>query len=170
MISTSINMINAIEKNLLRGVKLLNSITDKQYSDKSVAPYNSSIGRHMRHILDIFDCIFDGLPAKQIDLAARKRNTLVEDYTLHGLLYYETILVKLKNLGLSDFDEIVEVKDDLGLGEVVANYTVSSALIQAHSHAIHHFAIIGYIISQLGIELPDEDFGYNPTTPKIETL
>lgn len=163
-------MINAIEKNLLRGVNLINVITDKQYRDKSVAPYFSSIGGHMRHILDIFDCIFDGLESKKVDLAARKRNELVEEYTVHGLKYFESIIAKLNTLDSCDFDEMVEVKDDLGLGEVTANYTLASALIQAHSHATHHFAIIGYIISQLGIDLPDADFGYNPTTPKKETL
>jgi hypothetical protein len=161
-------MINAIEKNLLRGVTLLNTITDKQYNDKSVAPYYSSIGGHMRHILDIFDCIFEGLPNKKIDLAARKRNASVEEYTLNGLIYFETILDKLKSLRYSDFNDIVEVKDDLGLGVVVVNYTVAAALAQAHSHATHHFASIGYIISQLGIELPDEDFGFNPTTPRLQ--
>ncbi|NQW37092.1 MAG: DinB family protein [Flavobacteriales bacterium] len=163
-------MINAIEKNLLRGVTLLNTITDKQYNDKSVAPYYSSIGGHMRHILDIFDCIFEGLPNKKIDLAARKRNASVEEYTLNGLIYFETILDKLKSLRYSDFNEIVEVKDDLGLGVVVVNYTVAAALAQAHSHATHHFASIGYIISQLGIELPDADFGFNPTTPRLQNL
>jgi len=163
-------MINAIENNLLRGVKLLNAITDKQYSNKSVAPYYSSIGGHMRHILDIFDCIFEGLPTKKIDLAARKRNEIVEDFTIQGLIYFETILNKLRALKYYDYNEIVEVRDDLGMGEVVVNYTLASALIQAHSHAIHHFASIGYIISQLGIELPDEDFGYNPTTPRATFL
>ena len=163
-------MINAIEKNLLRGVNLINVITDAQYSDKSVAPYYSSIGGHMRHILDIFDCIFEGLESRKVDLAARKRNELVEEYTVHGLQYFESIITKLNTLESCNFDEIVEVKDDLGLGEVTANYTLASALIQAHSHATHHFASIGYIISQLGIDLPDADFGYNPTTPKKETL
>jgi hypothetical protein len=47
---------------------------------------------------------------------------------------------------------------------------LSSALIQTHRHAIHHFASIGYIINQLGIELPDNDFGYNPTTPRNQEL
>jgi len=43
-------MIDAIEKNLKRGISLLTSISDKQYSDTSVAPYNSSIGCHIRHV------------------------------------------------------------------------------------------------------------------------
>ena len=61
----------------------------------------------------------------------------------------------------------IEVKDDLGLGLESATYTLGAILMQAHSHVIHHFASVGYIIYHLGIELPDASFGFNPTTPKI---
>lgn len=159
-------MISAITHNLERGIKLLNAISDKEYSDNSVAPYYSSIGIHMRHILDVFDCIFDGLETKKVNLAARKRNELAEIKVNIGLIYFEDIVKKLENLESENLDVVVEVQDDLGLGVVTANYTLASALIQAHSHAIHHFASIGYVISQLGISLPDADFGYNPTTPR----
>lgn len=159
-------MILAITTNLQRGVKLLNVISENQYIDKSVAPYYSSIGIHMRHILDIFDCVFTGLESKKVDLAARKRNELVENKVELGLAYFNEIITKLESLRNENLDVLIEVKDDLGLGVVTVNYTMASALIQAHSHAIHHFASIGYIISQLGIELPDADFGYNPTTPR----
>ncbi|HHC80169.1 MAG TPA: DinB family protein [Flavobacteriia bacterium] len=159
-------MIEAIEHNLKRGVKLLNSISDIEYSDTSMEPYHSSIGGHMRHILDVFDCIFSGLESKKVNLAARKRNELAENKTAFGLAYFDEILQQLHTLKDVDLNQMIEVSDDLGLGTVTTNYTLASALIQAHSHAIHHFASIGYIISKLGIELPDADFGYNPTTPK----
>ena len=163
-------MISAITHNLQRGVKLLNAIDDNQYNDSSVAPYYSSIGIHMRHILDVFDCIFDGLEAKKVDLSARKRNELAEKKVSFGLVYFDEVITKLDALKSENLDVVVEVKDDLGLGVVTANYTLASALIQAHSHAIHHFASIGYVISQLGINLPDADFGYNPTTPRDKIL
>ena len=78
---------------------------------------------------------------------------------------YETIK-RLRSLESKDFNTIVKVTDDLGLGIISANYTLAGILIQAHSHAIHHFASVGYVISQLGIKLPDDDFGFNPSTPK----
>lgn len=159
-------MIEAITYNLNRGVKLLNAVTDAQYSDTSIKPYHSSIGGHMRHILDVFDCIFEGLESKQVDLTARKRNELAEQKTAFGLLYFEKTLEQLEALKGVDLNQMVAVSDDLGLGVVTTNYTLASALIQAHSHAIHHFASIGYIIAKLDIELPDADFGYNPTTPR----
>ncbi len=163
-------MIQAIIYNLQRGVKLINAIDDSQYGDNSIAPYYSSIGIHMRHILDVFDCIFDGLETKKVDLSARKRNELAEEKVAFGLQYFEEVIEKLETLKSVDMDVKVEVRDDLGLGMITANYTLASALIQAHSHAIHHFASIGYIISQLGINLPDADFGYNPTTPRDKII
>ena len=91
-------MIKAIEHNLNRGVRLLNSINDTQYSDTTVEPYHSSIGGHMRHILDVFDCIFCGLENREIDLTARKRNELAEQKIAFGLAYFEEIFEKLNQL------------------------------------------------------------------------
>lgn len=163
-------MILAIERNLQRGVKLLNSISNENYTNTSVAPYYSSIGRHMRHILDIYDCIFDGLENGKVDLSARKRNEIVELDTKQGIAYFEKIALRLKTLEAIDFDQLIMVSDDLGLGIVEQKYTLGGLLIQAHSHSIHHFASLGYIIAQLGIDIPDEDFGFNPTTPKNNSL
>jgi len=159
-------MFKAIEKNLNRGVQLLNCISDEAYSNTTIAPYYSSIGGHMRHILDVFDCVFDGLESGNINLISRKRNELAENYTQYGIAYFEDIIQRLKLINTEDLNKIVTVTDDLGLGIITANYTLGGILIQAHSHAIHHFASVGYVISHLGISLPDADFGFNPTTPK----
>lgn len=164
-------MTEAIVKNLQRGIKLLENITDKIYTDSSIAPYYSSIGIHMRHVLDVFDCVFDGIAVNKVDFSARKRMELAELTTREGIIYFQKIIVSLQTIQPDRYEQLILVSDDLGLGIVEVNYTIASALIQAHSHAIHHFASIGYIIAQLGISLPDDDFGYNPTTPiKMEDL
>lgn len=160
-------MIDAIEQNLQRGIKLLESISDAQYSNCTIPPYYSSIGNNMRHILDVFSCIFNGLETGNVDFSDRKRNELAQQKTAFGIAYFNEVIDQLHQLNTSDFDKIIAVSDDLGRGKLTANYTLGSALIQAHSHAIHHFASIGFIINQLGIELPDADFGYNPTTPRV---
>jgi len=164
------DMIEAVIKNLQRGVQLLHSIDDGKYTDRSIPPYFSSIGGHIRHILDIFDCILDGLPTKKINLIHRNRNEIIETQTQEALRYFKKIMDGLMRLEQEDLNQLIEVTDDLGSGEFTQKYTLGSALMQAHSHAIHHFAILGYIIYQLNISLPDEDFGYNPTTPRIDML
>lgn len=162
-------MIDAIERNLQRGIHLVEHISDQQYSDNSVGPYYSSIGTHMRHILDVFDAVLEGIETKKIDLTNRKRNLLAEQQTQEGLRYFSQIVSQLQQLRSYDYSTTYEVTDNMGDGRVTVNYTLGAILMQAHSHAIHHFASVGIIIYQLGISLPDDEFGYNPTTPKQVT-
>ncbi|MBK5208994.1 MAG: hypothetical protein JJE44_05740 [Flavobacteriaceae bacterium] len=88
----------------------------------------------MRHILDVFDCIFDGLESNSINLIHRKRNELAENYTRDGVAYFDNIIQRLTFLETDNLNKIVMVTDDLGLGIVSANYTLGGILIQAHSH------------------------------------
>lgn len=163
-------MFDAIEKNLMTGADLVRFISDEQFCDCSVPPYHSSIGGHMRHILDIFDCIFSGLESGHADLTARERCLDIETDRTACLAYLERILSQLNALRETDINQLIDVTDDLGCGRVTCKYTLGAALCQAHSHAIHHFAALGYVNSCLGICLPCDEFGYNPTTPREETL
>lgn len=148
----------------------MQQITDEIYSNTSVAPYYASIGNHIRHVLDVFDCIIEGFEQNEINLVQRKRNSLAENFTAQGIDYIEKILEKLKAINSNGFSKSIVVKDDLGLGVISANYTLGAAIMQAHSHAIHHFASIGYILNELGVDLPNDDFGFNPTTQKKNDL
>lgn len=159
-------MITAIEHNLQRGIKLLNTISNEEYSNNSVPPYFSSIGCHMRHVLDVFTCVLKGFSHKKIDLTLRERNAHIELETAKGIAYFESVLVQIRLLSDNDLTTELQVIDDLGKGKVTSKSTLGAVLMQAQSHAIHHFASIGYIIHQLNIALPDADFGYNPTTQK----
>ena len=159
-------MIDAIEFNLQRGIKLLQNLSESEYINESIPPYNSSIGCHIRHILDVFSCIFNGFDGKKVDLTSRERNQLVEQNIEFGISYFEEIIFKLRIFSKEDLQSEITLIDDLGFGKMEAKTTLAAVLIQAHSHAIHHFASIGYSICQLGIDLLDADFGYNPTTPK----
>ena len=71
-------MIKAIEINLQRGINLLNSISDSDYSEQSIPPYFSSIGCHIRHVLDMFTCVLNGVERGNIDLTNRERNQEAE--------------------------------------------------------------------------------------------
>ncbi|HHB78299.1 MAG TPA: DinB family protein [Saprospiraceae bacterium] len=159
-------VINPILDNLDRGYVLLDSLTNEQFVANHIGPYNSTVGQHFRHILDIFSCIFNGLDERKVDLTARERNELAESNIGVARNYLDTIYEKLKSIQDLDPNIPVKVTDDLGLGRVDVNYTLGSALCQAHSHAIHHFASLGYMLHQLDVKIPDTRFGYNPTTPE----
>ncbi|MEP3836106.1 MAG: hypothetical protein ABJM36_00565 [Algibacter sp.] len=148
---------------------LLDNLSNSQLCDASVPPYYSSIGTHIRHILDFYDCIFNIDSKNQIDLTARSRNKAVESDCCCAREYLNFVIDKFENITLNITD-IVIVVDDLGLGKTEIPYTYGALLAQANSHTIHHYAIINYIFDSLGIVINDSDFGYNPTTPKQVTF
>jgi hypothetical protein len=148
---------------------LLELISNKDLGDHSVPPYYSCIGSHIRHVIDFYDCIFDGILLGKINLINRNRDERIHGDSDYALLNVNRIIKQLENIQGIDLDTAYLVNDDLGLGEVTVKYTLGAILAQANSHAIHHYAIINYILDRLGIIIKDVTFGYNPTTPNIQT-
>jgi hypothetical protein len=161
-------IIQATLKNLENTKKILSVLSNDQISSSSIPPYYSSVGSHIRHILDFYDCIL--IQNDILDLTSRKRNINVETNCEFALNYYNDIVEKIQALKEIDLDRIVYVLDDLGLGKTKIKYSFSGLLAQANSHTIHHYAIINYILEGLNIKISDKSFGYNPTTPKANSL
>ena len=162
-------IIQSTLKTLQKCQVLLDYLSNNQLCDASVPPYHSSIGSHIRHILDFYDCIFNTDSKSKLDLTARCRNKNVESDCGCAQNYLGTIVEKLNSRSFV-VNDIVLVIDDLGLGKTEIPYTYGSLLAQANSHTIHHYAIISYILDHLNIVINDTEFGYNPTTPKAVEL
>ncbi len=150
---------------LSKSKNLLSRLSNEQLCNDSVPPYHSSIGSHIRHILDFYKCIFNGLEKELVDLTNRDRDLSVETDCNCATEYIDFVLNSLKNSNF-DVDSAIDVIDNLGQGNIRINYTVGSLLAQANSHTIHHYAIINYILDRIGVNINDEDFGLNPTSPK----
>jgi hypothetical protein len=160
-------VIDASIHTLNKSVSLLNQLNDSQLSNATIPPYFSCIGAHVRHILDVYDCILEGLDSKVIDLTSRKRDERMNCDCSYSISKVEAIITKLSQIDLNTIQQTgYTLRDDLGLGLIEMNYTLDAALSQANSHAIHHYAIINYILDRLELTFEDADFGYNPTSPK----
>lgn len=162
IIQSTINTLN-------KSRTLLQKLTNEELQDVSISPYFSSVGSHIRHILDFYDCIFNRMDGKVV-LTSRKRNLKVESCCTTACAYLDEIINKVQKIDNTDFKKSVVVIDDLGLGSVEITYYYEALFAQANSHAIHHYAIIHYILDRLKISINDASFGYNPTTPKPEII
>ncbi|WP_299555727.1 hypothetical protein [Seonamhaeicola sp.] len=158
-------IIESTLKTLRKSRYLLEQLSDEALCNASISPYYSSIGSHIRHILDFYDCIFNINSDNVVDLTARSRNREVESKCCTALSYLDVVEGKLRSNAF-EMSKTVSVIDDLGMGKIEMQYTVASLFSQANSHTIHHYAIINYILEGLNITFEDSDFGYNPTTPK----
>lgn len=161
-------IINSLLNTLYKSKNLLNKINDTSYCCKEVGPYYSSVGSHIRHILDFYNCIFNGVEGKYVNLTSRERNQKIESNCNCAISEIDVIADKLRSLNTVDLSLLLDVEDNLGNGNITLKYTLGALLAQANSHTIHHYAIISYILDRLNIAIEDENFGYNPTTPKRE--
>jgi uncharacterized damage-inducible protein DinB len=159
-------VIDSLLNTLYKSKNLLTELNDSSYCCKEIGPYYSSVGSHVRHILDFYNCIFKGLESKHIDLTLRERNQTIERDCNCAISEIDTVASKLKDLYGADLTLLLDVEDDLGDGNITLQYTLGAILAQANGHTVHHYAIIGYIMDRLDVVIEDENFGYNPTTPK----
>lgn len=150
---------------LEKSKSLLSGLTDEQLSDRGIAPYYSCVGSHLRHVLDFYDCVLNGFNSDIIDLTQRTRDERIRTECAYAAENVDRVINQIKSLDAVDLNRVVKVIDDLGLGNTEIDYTISALMAQMTTHAIHHYAIISYILTNLGIIIEDTSFGYNPTSP-----
>jgi len=163
MVST--NLFSAINSTLNSAKILLSSIDNSIYINKTVGPFYSSVGSHLRHSLDFFNCIIQGIVINEIDLTSRNRDESISNSISAAEEEIDRILNCLNRLDDSDLKKIILVHDDCGTGKIGIHYSLEGILAQGNSHAIHHYATISYLLFNLDVKTEIKGFGYNPTTP-----
>ncbi len=158
-------IVTAINNNLSNAISLIDSISVNTYRDTSIGPYYSSIGSHIRHSLDFFDCIIEGIQSNNIDLTARKRDEKISNDPDAARIKIKAIQDHLSSFVGVNTDYLLKVTDNLGEGKQTILYTLESILAQANTHATHHYAIISYMMQTLKVQIEIPGFGYNPSTP-----
>ncbi|WP_263079016.1 hypothetical protein [Endozoicomonas sp. Mp262] len=165
MESTVEPMIEAIVFNLKKVKPLYTELDASLFARNDIPPYYSSIGSHLRHTLDIFCCVLQGMKSGVVDFTLRKRDSEVETRQESGYQYFTDTCLALQHISVHLSSEPLMLVDDLGLGELTIQTNLGSILAQANNHSIHHFAYIGYLLHSLGVKHLELSFGYNPTTP-----
>jgi uncharacterized damage-inducible protein DinB len=144
--------------------RLLESLTDEQYTLKPAGVLPSSIGGHVRHSLDRVAGLLGGLREGVVDYDRRRHGPEVERSrraALEALRRDEHELLTFpwepdRPLRLS-----VLLTPDAPPAEVLTSPERELAFVS--SHTVHHNALIAVIARLLGVALP-EDFGYAPAT------
>jgi len=129
---------------------------------------NSSIGSHMRHIIDRFDCFLSGLQTGKVNFDARNRDRKIE--LSPGAASKALALLPQKLIACQDqldSDLLVIESIDAGRDSVAVNSSVNRELMGLVSHTIHHLAVIALLLRAQGFEIGD-NIGKAPSTLKYE--
>ena len=159
---------NRVAIELLGQVKFLcKSLEDEEYGRKIERLSFFSIGEHVRHILEHYDCLLLGLDSGVIDYEGRKRDLLLQTSTQASIERIELISNRL--LSLSDLEFQLQLKVSFPLSGLDFNQVETSfsrEVLFNIDHAIHHLAIIKIALKDLEgvfVDLP-ASFGVAQST------
>lgn len=152
-------LIVSVKDNLQSLIDLLHQLSEQQYNKPSEALSDVSIGKHYRHIIEMFICLLEGYEKGLVNYDQRERNQLIETNI-------QLALQKLSWL----IDEVEKPNQQISLQQslddeipfIKSNYY--RELLYNLDHTIHHQALIKIGVAQYDNILLDEDFGVAPST------
>ncbi|WP_111709104.1 DinB family protein [Lutibacter citreus] len=159
------------QQNLEEIKKLVIQLSDQQYAYGAKLLSDTSIGQHVRHILEFYQSVLNGLDSKIINYDNRKRNLLIETDKDVAIEMIDTICFKLA-MDLTDTLCFLEGNFSANEGnENQIKTTVFRELAYCLEHSIHHQALIKVGLLELNIaSFIDETFGLAPATIRYKKV
>ncbi len=144
---------------LVQLIESLNKLNYDEYTHKIEPLNNSSIGEHVRHIIELFQQLELGYNTGVLNYDARKRDERIQqnlDFAIESIAkIVESITKENKKIQL-----ITLLTDNENLIET--NYY--RELLYNLEHCIHHQALIKIGFNYLGIDKLPEDYGVAKST------
>jgi hypothetical protein len=144
----------------------LQDLTADNYQLVLKPHFISSAGTHMRHILDHYLALKDGLNQGLVNYNKRNRYSNVESCPETALLEWQKVELWLKQVSQLDANMPLTITCETSISETQNTQTQSTLareLVFVSSHAIHHFSLLAVINSLLGNK-DEVNFGIAPTT------
>lgn len=118
----------------------------------------ASVGQHVRHTLEFFECLLEG--GRFVNYDERKRDILVESSSDHAIVTIDKVIRNLEDV-TKDFPLVLKAGLPSSSSQPLqVSSSLSRELLYVLEHAIHHMALIRILIKD---EEPDfvleESFG-----------
>lgn len=130
-------LLNAIRHNFDELADLLRQLSDFEYTQPCVELGGSTIGEHIRHIVEMYQVLANAYASGSVDYDKRERNLLLQTNTGFALQAINTLMGDLEKPDKPL--ELVQTTGD-GLFSIASNYR--RELLYNLEHSIHHQALI----------------------------
>ena len=143
----------------------LDQLNDQQYTMSCVTLSGSSIGQHVRHVVELFQCLVNGYETGAVDYDSRPRNQVIAS---HRVIARECLSVIANTISHPDKPMLLSATFGAEGKPCLISTTYFREILYNIEHTIHHMALIRIGITEASeIELPQE-FGVAPSTLKYQ--
>ncbi|WP_299782643.1 DinB family protein [uncultured Formosa sp.] len=153
------------QENLNEIKSVLHQLLDEQYQHKSSTMFGATIGQHVRHILEFYQSVINGLKTKTINYDNRKRNLLIETETQYAIQIIDEINTALNQI---KGDTLLVLEGDFSAEDrkqIQIQTSFLRELAYCLEHSIHHQALIKVGLLELNsMSFIDDTFGLAPAT------
>lgn len=151
-------------------VELLSSMSEQEYTQALPICKGSTIGMHVRHIVELYQCLLRDLPSAIVDYDNRARNQLLQNSIAYATTAFEQIEQQLELLPHDAPLSVLDRETPAVTGAyALAVSSLQRELLYNQEHCIHHMAIIGMCVRAAFPHIPiDEDFGKAYATIRYE--
>lgn len=159
-------IINGSIESLDQMIDFIKSLSDEGYKAAPKPLFDSSIGQHLRHILDVYMALISSDNFEHINYDIRRRGLPLESVRSEGLIELNVIRHWLITLDETSLTLPTTVHNEVSVCSEQAAQMSSSMgreLCFASSHLTHHLAIMAVIAKFLGHKV-NEKLGVAPTT------
>lgn len=142
---------------LRQAQRLIVDLSDALYRNNDLPPFNSGVGKHIRHILEFY-AAFVNRREHKIDYDQRAREIELESNRGLAVERIEQTCMALAEVNdfdaevWSNNDEAVKTLQDRGY----KRSTVGRELQFLVNHTVHHFAVIAILLHSQGFKTPPE--------------
>ncbi|WEK34839.1 MAG: hypothetical protein P0Y53_20315 [Candidatus Pseudobacter hemicellulosilyticus] len=142
----------------------LQQLSPQQYAQPCNTLFKNTIGQHVRHIIELYQCLDNGYQDGLVNYEKRKRDTAIEtDQELAGRLLQEI------HSGLGKPNKVLQLEacyDEHATTPIAIETNYFREIAYNLEHTIHHMALIRVGIHEVSsLSLPD-DFGVASSTVK----
>jgi len=154
----------AVNNVFVQLAETIRQLSPSQYVQPCSNLVNNTIGQHVRHIIELFQCLENGYSESTINYEKRKRDAAIENDKELALELLQKIY---SGLGKPDKELVLQAcYDDHSTEPISIPTNYYREIAYNLEHTIHHMALIRVGINEVSdIEIPD-DFGVASSTVK----
>jgi uncharacterized damage-inducible protein DinB len=158
----------AVFKLLTQITEAVKQLEDSQYAEPLPILSQSSIGQHVRHVIEMYECLLDGYEAGIVNYELRKRQKSLETLKDAAIKRIEELINKIGNLE----DKTLEL--ELNFDEKSTDFTRLNSNFYRElafniEHTIHHMALLKIGLKEIGTNSIHPNFGIASSTVKFRT-
>lgn len=137
-------------------IHLCRGLSDDQYTHQCKALNGATIGEHLRHSYEFYECLLEGVPKKTVSYEARQRDSRLQNERDFSLEKMENLITRLEKLTTKGTLRIISKEAD----QNSVKSSIERELIYCLDHAIHHQALIKIGLNEIGCNgLVTNEFG-----------